>query len=227
MAAGQLLKVPSNAEIESQETALQMGTFKELSDSITIAYKPYSDNYKNLSEEEKKSQLSDIQKKVEQIQQNWYNRLSEMGDKLYETSQNKKDQVTTLGLTLSRFSPASSYQLAAMTISGNDVDLKKRTESQMKSFRRKYTAFIQKKIIEYGGNMAYYQSQMAGDSRKNTIDLAELPRFSFSMPAFGEVFAASLFDVAILVILTLAIFAGAYFAFLRYDLNNSLIIVFI
>ena len=91
-----------------------------------------------------------------------------------------------LALTLSRLSPVSAYQLAAMDLAGTDLAMKSRNEEAMTRYREDWLKHVQAKQAETGEMGGFVQIEISsetglkigGNRGDERIDLSDMPRFS-------------------------------------------------
>ncbi len=57
------------------------------------------------------------------------------------------------------------------------------------------------------------------EEEPGAIDLSELPVFVWEPPPVQQVLRAGIFDVSLLALFNVLFFAGAFLAFLRYDVR--------
>jgi len=149
--------------------------------------------------------------------------IEAQGVKLQEDLRNRKALQERLAFALSRFSPASAYQLAAMSIAGTDISLKSRYEDGLRSYRTILNAFTEKKQKETGdvGGIRITMDSEKGVSisspRENgTLNLTDMPQFT--PPASAGVIPVT--DIGILLFSIMVAFAGSITGFLRYDMRS-------
>jgi len=114
-----------------------------------------------------------------------------------------------------------------MNLAGTDVDLKGRYEEAMSQYRGTWGAFVKRRQEETGDMGGFVTVEIdsekgvqIGTSRDDqTIDVSDMPRFAPPERGVGPVLAGILPDFAILALGTLLAFAGAFAAFLRYDVR--------
>ena len=138
--------------------------------------------------------------------------------KLDEARNNQKVLMQEVAFRMSRFSPSSSYQIAAMNLAGTNVEMKSRYEVAMRDYHSAFTKFVDGKRQE-----ERLKNQGRGGRRRDdgvkTLDLTELPRFQPPDYSYREAVAPSIVDMGLLALYSLLAFAGAFVAFLRYDVR--------
>lgn len=132
-----------------------------------------------------------------------------------------------LAFTLSRFSPASAFQLAAMTLCGTDVDMKSRYHEAMTQYREDLIEYAKMKgRTADGPGGGFFKIEIdsekgvqIGTGRDEPVDVSDMPRFKPPTLNYAQVLVPVMTDIGILGIGTLLIFLGAFLAFLRYDVR--------
>jgi hypothetical protein len=145
---------------------------------------------------------------------------------LNEDLRNRKAEQEYLAFTLSRFSPASSFQLAAMHIAGTDISLKSRYEDALNEYRPVFNAYKDKKQKE-SGNSGGFRIEVNSDTgvkidtgrEKGVLDISEMPQFTHPKQSFHDAIASTLIDFGLLGFFSLTAFAGAFMKFLYYDVR--------
>src|SRR5690606_33589230 len=77
--------------------------------------------------------------------------IEEYTRNLYQDLNNRKAAQAHLALSMSRISPASAYQLTAMTSALTDPAMKSRYEDALDSYRERYRAFVEEQNAASGG----------------------------------------------------------------------------
>ncbi len=230
MAAGSFVDVPSLAEVEGIRDGYAKDLWAQYYDESEKRWleTEYIQRDAASPEDEEAAEMEmwarmkqeDSARKVVQLEIEDYER------KLKNDWQNIKRVQQRLGFTISRFSPASAYQLAAMTLAGSDIDLKARYESSIAEFRSQFNEYTDQKQAEsaqMGGIMIEFNSDTGmkiGTSRDDAgLDLTDKPQFVHPETDDAKIAQAVVVDFGLLSILCLLSFAAAFVAFLRYDLR--------
>ena len=225
MVAGQFIPVPTAAEISSKLTQKS----RELSDQfiakLKIMSKEQDASYAAMQNEEmtteerqeRSKELSDeYMKKMREESEIRSQELAKYDAFLNEDWRNRQAVREKLGFSLSRFSPASAYQLAAMNLAGTDLNLKSNYEDQLRIYSGIFNKFRSKKEAE-GGRNSYIN--LLNDSKPEPLDLSEMPEFEFVNPDLNEILQSVIIDIGIISIYILMIIAGTFIAFIRYDVR--------
>lgn len=225
--AEQSVPVPTVAEIEGQQDAFSKDKWEQHHKAMEERFRERQARTASMSKEERDRYENDHlwgwmeQDDAERKQIG--KEIDEQDVRLQEDLRNRKASQEQLAFTLSRISPASAYQLAAMSIAGTDISLKSRYEDGLRAYRTSLNAFTERKQKETGdvGGIRITMDSEKGVSistpRENgTLNLTDMPQFS--PPAAASVVPVT--DIGILVIAMLAAFAGAIAGFMRYDMRS-------
>jgi ABC-type transport system involved in multi-copper enzyme maturation permease subunit len=158
-----------------------------------------------------------LQKSTEDARLEFYNRLD-------EDWRNKKDWQEKWAFGISRISPTAVFQIAAMNIAGTDVGMKFRYMQQLNRYREAFAETMRKKT---GSSADYFRivirrfsgGQNDQEEKQKSLNPSELPEFVEQPRSIGDAMTASLTDMGLLLILNALFFAGAFYAFLRFDLR--------
>ncbi len=221
LAAGQIVSVPTVAEIEGIRDTYakdQWTGFHTALDSLFRATRSSLED--TLSDEQMWSQLAT----QDSIRQAVENRINDYELKLYADLTQRRAVQERLAFTLSRVSPASAYQLAAMSLAGTDLDLKKRYEEAMTTYRTQFTDYANSKTEDVpSGIRISFDSEkgMSFESPRDqaSLDLTDMPAFVPPTQQLGATMSGIVVDSGLLIFFSLLAFAGAFVAFLRYDVR--------
>lgn len=229
MVAGQFVTVPTNAEIESQRVAFQQQGWNKYGEELGKLWSKRSEEMKGMTtaqqEQYRKDKELEWMEESDKISKQREKEVNDFYERIVEGARNKREHLEQLALSLSRFSPASAFQLAVMNLSGTDLTMRQRYETAMKDFRIKYNDFVAKKQKESGGFSGYSISFSStsgvkfSDGRGKSVETKDLPKFSYPRESLSAALAPSIIDMAIIILLTLGAFASAYIVFLKYDLR--------
>ncbi len=144
---------------------------------------------------------------------------SEFGGRLNEERSNRETVQQSVALGIARLSPTSVFSLASANLAGTSLDLKHRYAEASSSYQQAYAQFIREKTGGAGGGFRI--SIRGGDDEEEPppIDPYELPVFEYEEPASSTLINDALLDVGLLLLFNLFFFAGAFVAFLRYDVR--------
>ncbi len=230
IAAGQFISVPSVGEIDGQQDGFAKQRWDNYREKLMARWQERSVTMEGMNEGERESFRDDNEwgwmqeddKARNAVEQD----IDEFSSKLLEDVRNRRQVQERMAFTLSRFSPASAYQLAAMNLGGTNIILKSRYEDAMNNYRDTFKKYVAKKQEEggsRGGIRITISSEtgfnMSSSRDKGTLDVTDLPRFEASLLDNLEAISPTIIDFGLLAFYTVLSFAGAFVAFLRYDVR--------
>jgi ABC-type transport system involved in multi-copper enzyme maturation permease subunit len=231
MAAGHIRPVPSIAEVEAQRDAFSKDRWDKQMKEMGKKWQARDESMQGLSKEEREAyrsaHWSAWSEEDEGGRKQVLKDIDENSVRLDEDLRNRKVDQERLAFTLSRISPASAYQLAAMNLGGTDITLKARNEDAMRDYRTRFMQYAEKKAKETGGTGGFgirFDSDkgfsFTAPRNLGALDISDMPAFTPPRPTIGEVAAAIVLDAGMLGLASLLAFAGAFVAFLRYDVRG-------
>ncbi|MBI5471761.1 MAG: ABC transporter permease subunit [Ignavibacteriae bacterium] len=230
MAAGTLHPVASVAEVEGMREAFAKQIWAKHRDEMQERFRKRADEMQNMTAEERSAYEDEhaweMMEQEDKARKDILKQIDLLGKKLEEETRNGRRQQEGLALVLSRFSPASAYQLAAMTLAGMNIDVKSAYEDALSAYRASFVTYKEKKEKESGDSGGIritvdsntgFKFSMGRES--GSLDISEMPRFNASRFSFSGVLASALPDIVLLCAFTFLAFAAAFVAFLRYDVR--------
>jgi ABC-type transport system involved in multi-copper enzyme maturation permease subunit len=216
MAAGGLVDAPRIADIESQRDA--------------FAAERWATMYEEMSSLDWDALATTAEARLDSIETAVHLEVDQYETRLREDFRQKKISQQQVAWGLSRLSPASAYQLAAMTLAETDTDSKRRNEDAMASFRNQFNEYADAKQAEAGVSPGIriaitmdsdgVSSLVVDADRDNTgLDVSDVPRFSPPHIGLAEAIAPTILDFGLIGFYILLTFAGAFAAFMRYDVR--------
>ena len=241
MAAGQLVSVPSVAEVEARQDGFGQDQWTRHREGLTDRWRNRRLDGQKLGSEGRttfnKENMSRWMMEDNQERKKIQATISEYARKLNEDRRNRLAQQERLAFTLSRFSPASAYQLAVMNLASTDIVLKPRSEDAMQAYKEELLQITEQKAKEQGqsfgrtiaitaGNRSKKKGSSSGGFRMSfnthdspTLDPSEVPSYDQPVPTFRQAAAPTMIDLTLLALYSLASFAGAFVIFLRSDVR--------
>ena len=209
--AARAVEVPTVDEIAAQKTRFASQLWQEDHQKIA-AFTPAK---KGNAEE----MLGEFQKLMQELADAREQKILEFASRLNEERRNRQEQQERLAFNLARISPAAAFSLAITSLAGTSLQLKQHFLDEAQAYQRAYASFIQEKTgINPGGGMILMRISDDGETPK-PIDPRELPEFHYQRQSLDRVLSAAFVDLGILAMFNLAFFAGAFLAFLRYDVR--------
>jgi ABC-type transport system involved in multi-copper enzyme maturation permease subunit len=217
MAAGGLVDVPRASEIEAQREAFTTEKWTDYINSISAAC-PVSGTY-----EIKQKQQDSMKLAMEQ-------EIDAYDARLREDYRQRKIRQESMAWSLARLSPASAYQLAAMSLAGTDTDAKARSEDAMSQYRTRFNEYVAAKKAEAGETHGLRITMAMDSDGKSSlkvdasrgqegINTSDMPPYKAPDISLAEAISPTVIDFGILGFDILFVFAAAFVAFLKYDLR--------
>lgn len=129
---------------------------------------------------------------------------------------------TRTGINISIISPYSLFRFTGEAISDNGYHGFVRFFSQARIYHDLYHEFLLDKdradpdSYHLVVNEAWaFDSFMSG----KPVEYSEIPMFRYNPPGLGEIFRDTLFDLVILILWNIFLFAGSFIAFVKYDVR--------
>ncbi len=230
MTAGQIVRVPSLAEIKGIQANYEKEEWQTHYNKLGEIWEERNSVLSNMSENEKEEYKDNNNwnwmQEEDELRSGVLESIKNYSEKLNDNLRNKKSEMERLALTLSRFSPVSSYLLAAMNIGQTNIEQKSEIESRMNDYKNDFVTFTKKKQAESGGfggiqiKMSTESGLQITDGRSSTkLDLSEMPQYTASKYNTAQVFRNTFIDIGLLVVYSIILFGISFMVFLKYDLR--------
>ncbi len=230
MAAGQIVPVPSIAEIEGREDGFAKSQWRTYEQQLAKRWQQRNGEMAGLSPADRQAyrdeHLWQWMEQDDAARTEIQEEINAFRTKLNEDLRNRKAELQRSAFTLSRLSPASAFQLTAMNLAGTNIDLKSRYEDSMASYRSELIAYGRRKQKESGttGGIRITIDSEAGlnistGRDKGTLDFSDMPRFQPPRRSLAQATAPAVVDLGLLALYSLLALAGAFVRFLRYDVR--------
>lgn len=228
--AGQIIVIPTVAEVEAGRDAFSKDRWAQYETVMQEKWRKRNAPSQGMSPEEREAfreehmweWMEEDDRDRKQVQKD----IDAFSVTANEQQRNRKAEQERLAFALSRISPASAFQLAAVNLAGTDITLKSRYEDALNDYRPLFTAYKDKKQKESGG-MGGIRIEVNTDTgvkidtgrEKGVLDISDMPRFEHPAQEFREALVPAMIDIGLLGFFSLAAFAGAFVRFLRYDVR--------
>ena len=231
LTASQFVKVPSIAEVESQNEAYSKSMWNKYFEQLEDIWKQRNASMQSMTEAEKQAYQDDNSyawlEEEDKLRKDLEKNIADYSTRQNEDLRNKQAVMENLALTFSRLSPASSFQFAAMSLGGTGLDLKSRYQDRIREYKKNFLAYTDKKQKESGNQAGMFRISIDSESGikinsgrdDGSLNISEVPKFSDPKYTLGQAFAPAIIDVGLLLVYSLLAYAGAFFFFLRYDLR--------
>lgn len=233
MAAVEMVPVPSVSQIESQKEGFERREWEAHRRGIFSKWRERQAEIEAVSEEERRDFEDERtwawMEEDDEERQAVQARISEHSRRLNEELRAMKGKQQRLGLSLSRISPASSFQLVALDVAGTGLGLDQRYFDSIEEYRDSFSRFVE----EQGGNTFTMRMGHVGDDEEEDeaggnlldqgkpLDLREMPRYQAPRLTAREVIGPTIPDLGLLAVLVATCFAVAFTAFQRYDVRPT------
>ncbi|MEW5923860.1 MAG: ABC transporter permease subunit [Candidatus Zixiibacteriota bacterium] len=228
MAAGNMVYVPRVAEIEGQLSGFAQSKWDEFMRGTEERWNKYNQSGDGVQLDEEK--MWEIMQHEDSLHRAIEQEIMQHELKLREDLRQRKIRQEKLAFSLSRLSPVAAYQLGVMSLAGTGVDIKNRYEDAINNYRNEFYNFVQQKQDETGDNgkmmLAFTISDdgsqsmtMSGDRTTENLDISGMPQFMVPAVKFAEAISPATVDFGIIIFYIIMTFAGAFVAFLKYDVR--------
>ncbi len=229
MISGQLVRVPTVAEIESQQDGYAKDRWNRQMKNLSEVWSKREESMKGLTDDQRKAKRDEMEwtwaDEDDRARKNVQKDIDENSRVLKEELRNKKLSQERIAFSVSRISPVSAFQLAVMSLAGTDINLKSRYEDGLNVYRTTFNQYKEQKQKESGGTGGLRisidsKSGIKIDAgRELALDLSGMPQFQSAGVPFVGALTSTILDFGILTFLSLVAFASAFIYFLRYDVR--------
>ena len=229
MAAGQLVSVPREAEIEGRRDGYAKGLWAEHYKEMEERFREQNAGCGGSSADDDKDdeELWAEMQREDSLRRIIEQRIEVFETKLFDDLRQQRTAQQQLAFSLARFSPVSAYRLAAMILAGTDIALKQRYRDALNNYRTQFASYVEEKRAESGDQGGFVSITISsedglsiGSGRDDiSLDVTDMPRFGPPVVTFAQAFSPVLVDFGILAIGILLVFFGSFVAFLRYDVR--------
>lgn len=228
--ANKLIEVPTAAEIEAKRAAFEKNAWDNHGVYLENKYKERWAGWEGKSAEERQAyEDANLWQWIEEddaARLQLTEDITRFTNKLQEESGNKRKEMEALGYTLSRFSPASAFQLAVLHLAGTDPGLKDRYETAMMKYKDVFTRYTAQKQKENpgGGGFRISMDTDRGFSLdtgrdKGAIETAGLPVFAKPQMNISAVAGSAAVDSGIIAGCILLLLGLAVYSFGKYEIR--------
>jgi ABC-type transport system involved in multi-copper enzyme maturation permease subunit len=230
MAAGWVRPVPSVAEVEGQREAFAKDAHEKQMQRLMSAWRSRNAQMDGMPGAERdkfrEEHMPGWMAEGEEDRSRMEMEIDAYSVRLNEDLRNRRQSQEDLAFALSRISPAATYQAAAMLLAGTDVSLKSRYEDAMRAYRTRFTEFTGKKQKETGNTGGFSITvdteggvKLSSPRDGGVLDLSELPAFVTPRTMLRDIANGLVLDAGALILASLLAYAGALWAFTRFDVR--------
>jgi len=154
-------------------------------------------------------------------------KIQGLSARLQEDRNNRQAVQEKLAFSLARISPATSLSLATSHLSGTSLRLKDKFALETEAYQKSFGNFMKEKTGMNTGGFIKLRKSTACNSgqaddtgeKPKPINPQDLPLAKMNMFGLSESIELALVDIGLLLLYNFLFFAGAFIAFLRYDLR--------
>jgi len=204
--AGQIKPIPSVHEITAKKDAFLQ---QIQSEGQKTALEWVQKNRPDAEKDPKAFQEKYIQY-VQNLQQELTTKIDENNAVLERDYQQKRRAQQSLAINLSRISPASALTFGSMTLARTGVHEFDRFLASVRAYKPIYTKWINSKLGE---------SFNLQTGEQSTISIDDMPQHVYEPEWLSRSFVRTIPDFALLTVMIIVFFVGAYVSFLHYDVR--------
>jgi ABC-2 type transport system permease protein len=204
--AGQARPIPSVHEITAKKDAFLQQTQSE---GQKTAIEWVQKNRAGSDKDPKAFQDKYIQY-IQNLQQELTAKIDENNAALERDYQQKKRAQQSLAINLSRISPASALTFGSMTLARTGVDEYEHFLASVRGYKPIYTKWANSKL---SGGINLQTGEMTN------IKLDDMPQHVYQPEWLSRSLVRTIPDFALLLVMIIVFFVGAYVSFLHYDVR--------
>ncbi|OGG03722.1 MAG: hypothetical protein A3F83_00830 [Candidatus Glassbacteria bacterium RIFCSPLOWO2_12_FULL_58_11] len=205
IASGQIYPVPSVHEITAQKDAFQ----QEIQGNVQKEVRDWVHTNSPKPGEDPKAWQEKFTKYLEDSQQEASRKIDEKNAALESEFQARRQRQDLIAMNLSRISPASALMYASMSLSGTGINEHIRFLNSIKNYKPVWTKWANSKRMR----------TLLLRKEQPKPDLSDMPRHTFTPESFSQSARRAIPDFTIMLVLIILFIAGAYVAFLKYDVR--------
>lgn len=233
--AGQFVPVPSLQEHRMRMMQTTMDLYRKFSTDQRKFFTEAPPKAPELPPDTPKEKRDAAMAEFRQTRTDWMNRrqnrMKEMFDnlqaqrevetaKLERAYQTRQQRLADLAVVLSRISPASAMTYASMNLAGTGIEGHDQFLAMARSYKEKFVEYVDRKVKESGGGMGGIVFSTGPTQKPETpVDTRDMPAFRYQREPVSDTLGRVAVDLALMGLLTVVFFAGAYVSFLKYDVR--------
>jgi len=152
-----------------------------------------------------------LKKYLEDFQQDATKKIDENNAALERDYQLRKNSQVRLAINLSRISPASALTFSTMSLARTGLDEHDRFLASIRTFKPVWTKWANEKYMR--------TLDFSGQGQTAKVVLDDMPQHKFEAETLSKSVARTLPDFAVMLVLIIAFFVGAYVSFLKADVR--------
>ncbi|MFC1607392.1 ABC transporter permease subunit [Candidatus Latescibacterota bacterium] len=205
--AGHIKPIPSMHEVTAQKDAF----LQEVQGSSQKEIRDWMENNPREGEEPVEEWQEKFRDYIEEYQQNATARIDEKNAELEHEYQSRRRGQQLLAMRLSRISPASALTIGSMSIGRTGIQEHERFLNSIKTYKPIFTKWANAKMMQ--------SINFKNPADQQKPDIADMPQHDFTPMSLRESISLALPDIAVLALMIIVFFTGAFVSFLRYDVR--------
>ncbi|MCE5250122.1 ABC transporter permease subunit, partial [bacterium] len=207
IAAGLINPIPSAHEVTAQKDAF----LQEIQGSAQKEVQEWIKNNPKGAQEDVKEWQEKFRKYIEDFQQNATARIDTKNSDLEREYQSKRHRQQMLAMVLSRISPASAMTFGAMSMGKTGIQEHERFLNSIKTYKPVFTKWANAKMMQ--------NINFSNPSQQVKPDISDMPPHEFKPMSLRESLMLAIPDFAVMALMIIVFFTGAFVSFLRYDVR--------
>jgi ABC-type transport system involved in multi-copper enzyme maturation permease subunit len=204
--AAQVKPIPSVHEITAKKDAF----LQQIQQEGQKGYIEWAQKNQAEAQKDPKAYQEKFRQFITDFQQELTTKIDENNAALERDYQQKKKAQQNLAVNLSRVSPASALTFGSMTLARTGVDEFDRFLASVRAYKPIYTKWINSKL---GASINFQGGQQA------QIKIDDMPQHVYEPEWLSRSLVRAIPDFALLLVMIIIFFVGAYVSFLRYDVR--------
>ena len=201
--AGKIYPAPAVHEVTAQKDAFM----QDMHSSAREELQKWVAEHANERAQEPQAYKEKFSEYMENSEMQAIEKITEHSEALDAEYRARQLRQQMIAFSLSRISPASALMFASMSLAGTGIEEHQRFLDSVREYRPVWTRWAAAGVLQ---NMGLTLPKP---------DLSDMPRHSYEPESIGDSIKRTIPDFAVLMLLALVFFAGAYVAFLRYDVR--------
>ena len=144
----------------------------------------------------------------------WHSKEQHQVSGLIERNRNRFRQKARLAMGFSRISPVTSMSAAVADLARTGIAQDIHYRDVVRAYQVEYLNYYDTEKIDY-----WFRVYVPDKYGKPEVDLGTLPLFTYRSEPLSDTLGRIWFDLVLLAVMGVALFAGAYVRFLKYDVR--------
>ncbi|TNE69983.1 ABC transporter permease [bacterium] len=207
--AGRAVDVPNSDEITAQKSRYRIQLFEEDRDKMS--------SFQPSQTKDMQAAMGEFQKMMSGLSEERQKKVSVLSQKLDENLMNRERVRDKVASMIAQLSPTAAFTFTVADLAHAGLGLPKTFLSSAKEYKNLFDSFISEKTgSKTGGMVMIFETS---DSERPTIDISEIPVYTFQRSNVGSVFSKVAFGLGILTVFNALAFVIAAVGFAKTDIR--------